>query len=733
MAVTFFLFFCIFIHRSYSVNYLCNTAFDTALQCATPTTVADSLNSRGYKALFQAPLSLSTTTIRNCDGTYSCAETQEIHAPHMQCNGAYSCSKSGTISAITIISGGGAHSLSYVDIISKQITCYGDQSCIHSTITSTDIDHTIYGYGSLSLYDTTINYNVALGTLNLNLAGYYAGYKAIVNCNNGAICNIKCYYNACAGLTLNCDTNACQITENGNDVYPPNTTFILDTNKFYNSTIITSTNEQECNIQQTDKTFDDYNENNNGDIVYNSDVGPICCRGRSACSYSKITYNSAISPSVICSGAWSCTSTEVISDSNNLIIECSGYYSCNEISILIYNGFGDYLYCYGAGACNEGNIRGISNVHCTGMHGCQHANISSFGNDLTVLLTGVISGVWSIITCNSGDYCNILCKADDSCYEMTLICDGTCFVECDQDTQCPNGWTATPTTAPTIPTALPSFLPTINPTINPSLQPIFNPTFQPVGTLYEITIEFDENADENEIKSTVLIAIQTAYPESQVIDINIENNEIIIELSISSNTELNTDDIKEKIAHEIGDKEEIKKIRVNTVNSDTKQENRSFFESFLWIFILIGIMIVIVVVFIYYYYRYNKKKALTLKQLNTHTVNGEFVEVQNLSPRVIDIDNKDNNNNNNIVKRNENESDHSDEEMYNVTQPTKGAQYSLENEEMYDVQPSTKGPSTKGPSTKGIENSSENEEMYDVQPKVESAGEDVYVETVTDQ
>eukprot|EP01084_Bolivina_argentea_P319773 554670_1 len=733
MAYTTF-YFCTLIHISYSISYYCHSAFDTALNCTTPTTTSDNLYARGYKSLFQASLAISITNNRYCSGAYACAETQEMNSFYTICEGAFSCAKTASISATYYVQGYGAHSLTNTHItFGTFLTCYGDQACSHSTITSSNNSVIIYAYGSLSLFNAIINYNITDGKIDLHIKGYYAAYEAIINCNNGATCNIICWYNACVGLVLNCETNACPISYNGfnSAAYPPNTTFILDTNQFYNSTHIINSNEKACNSQQTNynKTFDNFDEINSGNIVYNTNDGPICCRGLYSCKLAKLLYNSvhAIMPSIVCSGSYSCAEMEVMLtlDSNKtiLIVECSGFQSCNKISIL--SGTVEYLYCYGSAACKEAHIRGIENIYCIGYQGCQMANISSFGRDLTLILTGDSAGERATIRCNTGDNCYILCKGLDSCKEMELICDGTCFLECNLDTQCPVSWSGTPTTNPTSnPTQLPTFYPTKYPTIMPTFYPSIStnyPSFLPTIVpsinptenvviivtfveIYEIIVEFDKNADGNEIKAVVLNALQTTYPTAVVVDLNIKNNEITAILSISSDYELSTDEINEKIAGKLEDENDIKNIRVKSLNNDmdTEAKNESFFESTWWIFILIGMIIVVIfVIFIYCCYSRNKMKMqLNTTNLNTNTANGEFEEVKN------------GNNNTNIVKENE-DIDKSDEDMYDTQQPTKGTEHSLENEEIYETQQPTKG----------VENSLENEEMYDTQQPTFGASE----------
>eukprot|EP01083_Nonionella_stella_P270440 915828_1 len=105
------------------------------------------------------------------------------------------------------------------------------------------------------------------------------------------------------------------------------------------------------------------------------------------------------------------------------------------------------VFCEARAACWYAHIYTIDRVYCDGQFSCKGSSITSVG-DLIVYLLGYKSGLDSTITCASLNTCSIICKGYQSCLGVTLVSNGICAVDCNENTACPNGWTASPTSAP---------------------------------------------------------------------------------------------------------------------------------------------------------------------------------------------------------------------------------------------------------------------------------------------
>eukprot|EP01083_Nonionella_stella_P130371 395645_1 len=480
-------------------------------------TTDDSINANGYKSLYSAPSPQQSHSLnRWCKGALSCAKSAYISGDdHLWCFGYGSCANIQLIEANSSIYAYGANSMmhSTTTLLSSVFSfqCRGYQSCAHSEINVDDSTATpvVEGRGALSFYNSTIN--VFQGELTLELYGYYAGYEAVLHCRDGTTCNIDCFHNGCGGLELICDTGAtCIITNSSNVALLPNTQIL-----FLDSSTTTEHNEQQCSEQTTDKTFDTNRDHYQlSDLNYGTDVGPICCRGYFSCGYTAIYYNDAVTvtPSVVCSADSACRSATIQSN-RDIIIECSAY-SCYHSTMTgsMNNGI---VYCYGYSSCMFSTITSISTIICSGSYSCYDSNITSNG-DMAVYFYGFQAGysgtsLFTSVTCSSGDQCHIICDGYESCGDIILTCDGDCFIECNEDTLCPNGWTATPTNNPTSdPTADPTIQPTIVPTNNPTIDPTSDPSN---GPTIDVTVKGTNDKDptqpakENEPSTDILLVV----------------------------------------------------------------------------------------------------------------------------------------------------------------------------------------------------------------------------------
>eukprot|EP01084_Bolivina_argentea_P274170 467249_1 len=461
------------------VEYHCDTETDCSSSIFTS---ADNAWARGYKSLYQSQQTI--TDHRLCYAALSCKQTINIDTNDISCHGYDSCSNVDSISSTNIIHGWAHSALVYSNMTISNaagLACYGDQTCSHSTISQFVGNSTLSATGALSLFNATMN--VLNGVVNANFRGYYSGYQAIINCYDGTECNIYCYHNGCGGLLLNCyGTAICNVNNKTYFALLPNKTPTNDI-LFLNSSEITRLSEEQCSLQTDDKTFDVFQEHYQGaDIMYVSDVGPICCRAVESCSTTKISYDDPAA-SIICSAIFSCQYS-IISSTNDINIECSGAHSCDTAVIKISSlaaGVGT-IHCYGIYGCRLAKINKISTILCTGHASCYLSNITSNGSDISVYLNGRGAGYQATIICNEGDMCNIFCNTYNSCRQLQLYCYGQCVVDCSQDIHCPNITSSNPTLSPTELTGDPTFYPTTHPTIDPTTDPTNMPTVIP--TIY---------------------------------------------------------------------------------------------------------------------------------------------------------------------------------------------------------------------------------------------------------
>eukprot|EP01084_Bolivina_argentea_P022758 42324_1 len=484
-----------FICVVYGASFFC----DTELQCTHDigSSSNDKVFGRGYKSLFQSQSPYADD--RYCSAALSCLQTPYIIVSNqLVCYAAFSCSNISSIETFDRTSNiwsHGADALTNTSIsCSATCDCYGVKSCAHSTISVVSKSCALGAHGALSLYGSIIY--VINGSLTAELYAYYAGYQAFVYCKNESICDIECSDNGCDGLSLICDINSrCSITPTTDSVsvWSPNTNIILDTLDAlaWNATTITKINEEKCAVQLIDKVFDDY-PSDQTQLIYTTNVGPICCRAQEACQGTSIIYN-ATSSVVVCSGWRSCYRSSLISNSNSFSVECSAGQACTESSIITNGGS---VYCSSSWSCYQAIITKMSFIYCSAYMSCSHATIISSGTDISVFFIGYQSGHFASVTCNQNDHCTIFCSSYEACgVRMNLTCHGTCFVKCSKNAICPDGWTVSPsskpTSNPTLTTITPSFTPsnipttgaptryTLDPTVIPSIVPSEIPTLLP--------------------------------------------------------------------------------------------------------------------------------------------------------------------------------------------------------------------------------------------------------------
>ena len=81
---------------------------------------------------------------------------------------------------------------------------------------------------------------------------------------------------------------------------------------------------------------------------------------------------------------------------------------------------------------------GINNVNVWGSNALKWADIVSNGgynssNTFTITINDDINSNYEI-NCTSNDICFINCQSSYACSNLGLVCEGTCYISCDNET-----------------------------------------------------------------------------------------------------------------------------------------------------------------------------------------------------------------------------------------------------------------------------------------------------------
>eukprot|EP01083_Nonionella_stella_P188030 692227_1 len=463
-----------------TLSQTCDAPYECLGQTISP--AAGEIHINGYKAAIGATTSLSnnanTSSIIMCAGSFSCQGISPFTtSANVNCKSTRSCSNT----SLQITNNGLAQCYGFQSCVfstltsvdASEIVCCGEQSCAYSRIFLANV---LDGAGTHSLYLATIYSQGSSANIALQLTGKLAGYGATLICNAGHTCSITCLgHDSCYMFYADCVDN-CVIVADGT-IAP-----ITNISELHIDAIDHNNADSMCNTHPNAITYDNNLQLLSSQITIQAgEEGPVCCRAREACSKSSITYASANTESVVCSGAWACKNALI--DVNNGSVFCESADSCKFAQI----DRSSCVYCKAFIACHTATITASRFIKCSGKESCINSIIHSGGTDLDLYLTGDNAGATATIYCNQNDWCNIRCIGYASCAETTLVCDGTCNVYCDTISQCPQDWTSSPTVLPTAnttePTIHPSMYPSANPTNDPTIHPSSNPSFIPTTPL----------------------------------------------------------------------------------------------------------------------------------------------------------------------------------------------------------------------------------------------------------
>eukprot|EP01084_Bolivina_argentea_P278271 475304_1 len=149
-------------------------------------------------------------------------------------------------------------------------------------------------------------------------------------------------------------------------------------------------NDQECNQQQLQFVYDNFNQSKQIIETNEQNSGPACCRGYESCRYAgSITFTATTSDILVCSGYQSCRGVAITAPHS---VFCEGIGACESTKI----NKTDNLYCLGFFACYLSYITNSSVVYCSGGSACDRSVIK---NPTHVHLLGQQSGYGTKIHC----------------------------------------------------------------------------------------------------------------------------------------------------------------------------------------------------------------------------------------------------------------------------------------------------------------------------------------------
>eukprot|EP01083_Nonionella_stella_P221595 791559_1 len=410
----------------------------------------------GYHSLSGPNTSIHSLTDSStscvCYGAFTCNDVLNITSiDHILCTGSNSCYNLNHMAYITTIKCYGANSCSFSKLTTPILYCHGFNSCANSHIygVTSSYGNYIGGHGAYSVQHSIIDSNNQ--NIDISFMGYYSGFNTTIKCHPNDQCLINCSHDACSTMYVTCD-GTCLMNMTINPTY-------IDL--LYHLEEVITKNDEECSQQLTAaETRDDYVS----PLDYIGNVS-ICCRASGACISSGIQAVSTREQSVVCNANAACEQAIITKDIGPAEVLCTGYFSCKDSVI---NTKGD-VYCLAKEACTNSRIYAI-NVTCAGFIGCWLASIHTQGSSEIshIYFLGTRSGYNAEIHCAMNDECYIFCNGDESCFNTTLICEGSCFVTCTAASHCPVNRTINPTLNPTLnPTATTLYL-TDNPTLSPT-------------------------------------------------------------------------------------------------------------------------------------------------------------------------------------------------------------------------------------------------------------------------
>ena len=170
----------------------------------------------------------------------------------------------------------------------------------------------------------------------------------------------------------------------------------------------------------------------------------VSCSGDSSCYGVSIT---TINGNVTCSGSESCRYSSVGGSCKN--VYCTSTRSCSDSTLSHIKK----IYANGEYSAASTNISNVSFIYAYGARSLKNSQITQETGTIEVYLYGLYAGDGLFIDCQTGANCFIRCDGT-GCNNVTLTCDGSCFVYCDDshNIDCPNGYigpTSSPSNTPT--------------------------------------------------------------------------------------------------------------------------------------------------------------------------------------------------------------------------------------------------------------------------------------------
>ena len=143
---------------------------------------------------------------------------------------------------------------------------------------------------------------------------------------------------------------------------------------------------------------------------------------------------------IFCGGFDSCVFSQIFGNNYDMnseyyndktFLRCDGDGFCFWADIYYF----DSLYCNSLESCDYTRVIGVENLYANGYWSLAGSDIESSGMNMnmTVHLQSDYAAYDTWIYCMSNDTCNIICSSYRTCFNTTLICNGTCHVICNEN------------------------------------------------------------------------------------------------------------------------------------------------------------------------------------------------------------------------------------------------------------------------------------------------------------
>ena len=380
----------------------------------------------------------------SCEASYSCFGASKLSkAVPIYCHGLFSCARVSDLYTFNAsVSCGGEKSCLNSKITMEKnnsmtpathpLYCDGLQSCMDATI---ETQSDIYFRGLLSGQHSTIQFKS--NNITIYFYGSQSGYHSTIICDDGYLCTVECYGDACDDTTtFNTNDGTFDIIYNidheegeadqqlsiSSFMYQWPSLADLSFTLEENINTANTTHYNPCNTTLTGAIHDTDAYNDHDQPQTNK--APICCSGLDGCDGVNTITNM--------------TNEQLNNDSyiDRTAIRCDGWSSCGAFKREAANSGGDVYFsgsdsgtsstatttneydiiCSGNASCYQTTITTANNVYCGGMASCQDGSLRDIGGN--VYFYGSTSGSYTDI---DGVHGSVYCASGyQSCYNSEM-------------------------------------------------------------------------------------------------------------------------------------------------------------------------------------------------------------------------------------------------------------------------------------------------------------------------